>query len=127
MSHCSDLSDDMPVNNILLNPPSEVEKMRDLESNGKRMMRSYVRLRTRLAALRISLPEELEQSAKRAYQEVENADPKDASAHYSRKLGKLQRMMEDLENGIADSESMQTHCRARDRVDRPHVATLDCH
>ena len=38
-------------------------------------MRSYVRLRTRVAALRIRLPEELEQSAKRAYQEVENADP----------------------------------------------------
>jgi hypothetical protein len=55
------------------------------------MMRSYVRLRTRVAALRIRLPEELEQSAKRAYQEVENADPNDASAHYSHKLGKLQR------------------------------------
>ncbi len=45
----------------------------------------------RVAALRIRLPEELAQSAKRAYQEVENADPNDASAHYSRKLGKLQR------------------------------------
>ena len=76
MSHCSDLSDDMPVNRSLLNPPSEAEKMRDLGSNGERMMRSYVRLRTRVAALRIRLPEELAQSAKRAYQEVENADPK---------------------------------------------------
>ncbi len=47
MSHCSDLSDDMPVNNSLLNPPSEVEKMRDLGSNSERMMCSYVRLRTR--------------------------------------------------------------------------------
>jgi hypothetical protein len=27
MSHCSDLSDDMPVNNSLLNPPSKVEKI----------------------------------------------------------------------------------------------------
>jgi hypothetical protein len=46
-----------------------------------------------VAALRISSPasEELAQSAKRAYQEVENADPNDASAHYSHKLGKLQR------------------------------------
>ena len=90
MSHCSDLSDDMPVNNSLLNPPSKVEKMRDLGSNSERMMCSYVRLRTRrsVAALRIRLPEELAQSAKGAYQEVENAD---ASAHYSRKLGKLQR------------------------------------
>ncbi len=60
MSYCSDLSDDVPVNNSLLNPPSESEKMRDLESNGERMMRSYVRLRTRLAALRISLPEDVE-------------------------------------------------------------------
>jgi len=37
----------MPVNNSLLNPPSEVEKMRDLGSNSERMMCSYVRLRTR--------------------------------------------------------------------------------
>ena len=47
MSHCSDLRDDMPVNNSLLNPPSKVEKMRDLGSNSERMMCSYVRLRTR--------------------------------------------------------------------------------
>ncbi len=91
ISHCSDLSDDMPVNNSLLNPPSEEEKMRDLGSNGERIMRSYIRLRTRVAALRIRLPEEVEQSAKRAYREVENADLNDASAHYSRtNLGKLQ-------------------------------------
>ncbi len=76
MSYCSDLSDDMPVNKSLLNPPSEEEKMRDMGSNGARMMRfKYVRLRTRVAELCIRLPEESEQSAKRAYQEVEYADP----------------------------------------------------
>jgi hypothetical protein len=39
MSHCSALSDDMRVNNSLLNPPSEVEKMRDLGSNSERGLR----------------------------------------------------------------------------------------
>ena len=121
MSHCSDLSDDMPINNSLLNPPSEAEKVRDLESKGERMMCSYVRVRTRLAALHISLPEELEQSAKRAYQEVETVDPNGVPADYSRKLGKLQRHIQALESGFEGSESVQsegqsrqtTHCDAQ--------------
>jgi len=67
------------------------------------------------------LPEELAQSAKRAYQEVENADPNGAPADYSRKLGKLQRLIQALESGFEGSESAQsegqsrqtTHCDAQ--------------
>jgi hypothetical protein len=105
----------MSVEKSLLNPPSETEKVQVLESKGERMMFSYSRVRTHMAALRISLPSVLEQSVTvdRVYQEVENADPNDAPADYSRKLGKLQRLMEALESGFADSESVQIEGQSR--------------
>jgi hypothetical protein len=110
----------MPVDGSLLNPQSGAEMARDLESKGRHLMRSYVRLRMRLVVQRVTLPEKLEQSAKRAFQEVQQADPMDASADYGRKLDNLQWMMEDLENGLGYSEPQQLSTNISQQHQPPH-------
>ena len=79
----------MPVDGSLLNAPSGQEMALDLEEKGRRLMRYYVRLRTRLVVQRVTLPEELEQDVVMAYQAVRQADPIGASADYGRKLEQL--------------------------------------
>jgi hypothetical protein len=106
MSHCLH-SGAMPVDGSLLNALSGQEMAWDLKEKGRRLMRSYVRLGTRLVVQRVTLPEELEQDVVMAYQAVLQADPIGASADYGRKLEHLQWMLEELENGLGYSEPQQ--------------------